>query len=338
VNIAHLLPYAAQFPLRKHNGRYEWALRLARIQAQQGHIVTIYAGPSSHQDTPHLQWRSLTALSTDVIATNIALFKLAFTDQSHDIFHSHLDSLHYTLASETVKPVIFTQHWFPTPEIATIAKSDTVGKVLAVPVTKYMFDEDIHLGIRSAPVISHGIDLSLFKQRTVPRSNRLIFVGRVSPRKGVKEAVEIALATGSDLDLVGKINAKDSAYWDTILPSIDGEQIRYLGAKSREEVAILLAQAKAMLFLPQQPEAFGQTIIEAQACGTPVIVNNSGANNELLESGTTGYLVDESSEYRQAILDVSSLHANDCRRFAERFSQEKMVASYYQLYEQLIAP
>lgn len=336
MNIAHLLPYSAVFPLKKHNGRYEWALRLANIQARNGHEVTIYAGPASMPADSLVRFTTLPVSRGATQANNAALFELAMQDGGHQILHSHFDSLHYEVADETDKPVVVTQHWFPTPKIAAAVALNTHRNVITVPVTKYMAAADRQLGIPATEVIYHGIDLTAFKPSGAARTDRLLFVGRIAPHKGVHEAVQAILAADAKLDIVGKINAKDQAYWDKILPSVDGKRVRYLGPKSQAEVAALMNEAKAMLFLPQSMEAFGQTIIEAQACGTPVILNDLGANSELVDDGVTGYLVQSEEEITAAIGNVSTLDAQTCRAFAEQFDLTAMVRSYDELYHSLL--
>lgn len=336
MNIAHILPYSAVFPLKKHNGRYEWALRLANIQAKNGHDVTIYAGPASMPGDSPVRFRTLPASRGDKRADNLALFDLAMQNNGHQVLHSHFDSLHYEVADKTDKPLVVTQHWFPTDKIAAAVPLNTRHNVVAVPVTKYMAEADRELGIPAAQVIYHGIDLAVFPLSDAPRTDRLLFVGRIAPHKGVHAAVRAAIAANAALDIVGKINDKDRAYWDEILPFIDGEQIRYLGPKSQPEVAALMGQARAMLFLPKALEAFGQTIIEAQACGTPVILNNLGANHELVDDGATGFIVHGRADCSEAINKLSHLDRHACREFAERFDIRTMTRCYDELYQSLI--
>jgi glycosyltransferase involved in cell wall biosynthesis len=337
MNIAHLIPAHVRYPLIKHNGRYEWVLRLAQAQAAQGHTVTIYCAPGSAEPSGNVQWASIPVEQDSSADRNTSLCLQAFSNPEHEVFHSHFDSLHYRLATHTTKPLVATQHWFPTERIVRDAKYDVNRHVTTVAVTNFMKREDDHLGIPCSYMIHHGVDLSAFRYNSLPRSDRLLFVGRIAPHKGVKEAVEAAVATNSSLDIVGKINATDTAYWDDISPKVDGERIRYLGAKPRLEVAALIAQAKAMLFLPKQIEAFGQTILEAQACGTPVVVNDLGANRELLQDGTTGFVVNDRdvSTIAAAIQSIPHLKSRECRMFAETFNQAKMLASYLSLYRNL---
>ena len=336
MNIAHLLPHSAQFPLKKHNGRYEWVLRLAKLQAAAGHTVSIYAAPNSHDDSP-VQWRSIKSQSDDKTTNNVALMSSALGNSEHDIYHSHFDSLHFGLAHLTSKPIVVTQHWFPTDIIAQAARTGKVANVYTVPVTHFMEEEDARLGIPTAKMLYEGVDLSLFKPSTMPRSDRLIFVGRISPNKGVREAVQLTRMAGQALDIVGKVNDADIAYWKEVLPLVDGEKIKYLGSKSQTEVAQLFASAKAFLFPSQEPEAFGQVTIEAQACGTPVIISDVGASKELVQQGMTGFVCKTEKEYLEALDSVTAIDSSTCRSFAKQFDIGVMVREYENLYKNILS-
>jgi glycosyltransferase involved in cell wall biosynthesis len=337
MKIAHLLPYSARFPLSKHNGRYEWALGLAQRQAGDGHRVTVYSAPGS-SDNSKIIWESSTSDLGSKDLNNQELIKTALS-QDHDIYHSHFDYLHYRFANLTDKPIVFTQHWFPDTKIAEAAKHNTKRNVFAVPPTEYMYREDQKLGIHSLGAIHHGIDLDLFKPSpSKPDGDaRLVFIGRITPRKGVLEAAEIAHEANVGLDIAGKVNNTDKEYWERIEPLVDGSQISYLGPKTQEEVRVLFQQAKAFLFPVREPEAFGLVIIEAQACGTPVIVNDVGAASELVEHGKTGFVVNSRQQYIDAIKDIDKIDRDYCRKFAEKFDFNLMAAKYYRLYEELMS-
>ena len=336
MNIAHLLPYTAQFPLAKHNGRYEWALRLARLQAADGHTVTMYSAPGSGDGITDLTWRSIAFEYKQKPVNNIALIKFALQEKQHDIYHSHFDYLHYFLADSIDKPIIFTQHWFPNQEIGSAVKFNTKKSVVAVPATQLMAQENDRLGIPSTGITRQGIDLELFKYTAEPATDRFIFVGRITPNKGVLEAVKLALGANQKLDIVGKINETDESYWKQIEPLVDGNQIKYLGAKTHIEVAGLLANAKALIFPSQAPEASPQVPIESQACGTPVIISNVGSTMEWVDQGKTGFIASSDAEYKYAIDNIGSINRSDCRSFAMQFSIEAMASNYYKAYESLL--
>lgn len=333
MNIAHLLPHSAKFPLAVHNGRYEWALELGRHQAAAGHQVTLFAAPGS-QDASPISWRSIEPVG-DTAANNRALIAAAFDDPSFDLFHSHYDFLPHTLANRTTKPLITTQHWFPTPAIAEGMRQHQRPDVLAVPVSQLMAAADDRFGIHHSDVIYHGVDLSLFALNQQPRSGRLLFVGRISPQKGVKEAVTYAKQAGVGLDIVGKVTPKYQDYWQEIEPLVDGEIIKYHGSKPHPEVVAFMQNASALLFPALEPEAFGLVTVEAQACGTPVIISDVGASRELVIHGKTGFVCSSPKEFLTAIKKVDALEPTDCRKNAERFDVRLMQQNYEVLYKKL---
>lgn len=337
MNIAHLLPYASRFPALKHNGRVEWVIRLAKIQAAKGHTVSVYCAPGSGEGIPELQWRSTEHVFTDHIVNNLALMKEALQNSEHDIYHSHYDFAHYFVADSTEKPIVVTQHWFPDEHMAAASRYSTKANVHTVSVTKHMQQENGRLGIPTADMIYHGIELSKFAYSAEEREDRLVYIGRIAPHKGVREAVEIAKRSGEKLDIIGKIETKDEAYWQEILPSVDGDQIRYLGPKSSDEVAEAFSRAKAFIFPTQHSEAFGLVTVEAQACGTPVIIYNIGASSELVQDGVTGFVVENEDEFVAAIKKIPSIRHEDCRKFAEGFGLDTMVKNYEELYQKLVA-
>lgn len=337
MRIAHLAPYSLTFPLKKHNGRYSWMLSLARAQVRAGHEVIIFTGPGSHDESRAIAWRSLDRPAGETSeANNLALISAAFADPTIDIFHSHFDSLPYRIAHKTSRPVVTTQHWFPTPKIgATMRAAYDRKNFVAVPVTKLMAKTDDSFGIRRSQVVYHGIDLEKFTPNYNEKSDRLLFVGRITPSKGVKEAIELARQAGAGLDIIGKLNDKDQAYWNDIAPLIDDETIRYLGPKPPEEVASAMRNARAMLFPSLTPEAFGLVTVEAQACGTPVIISDVGASRELVEDGKTGFVCSSNEQYLAAIKNVDKIDPADCRNNAERFDIKVMLRRYQSLYQEL---
>lgn len=331
MNIAHLLPASAVFPLRKHNGRYEWVLRLARQQVADGHTVTIYAGVGS-TDESAIIWRSIEK-RTDKLATNSALIQQALREKSHDVFHSHFDFLHYRHGDLTDKPIIVTQHWFPTTAFADEVTKNNTRNIVAVPVTHLMQQTNRKLGIPATAPIYHGIDLSLFHpNQDAMTTSRLLFVGRIHPGKGVDKAIRYAIAAGAELDIVGKVNDSEREYWQELQPAIDGDVIRYLGPKRQTEVAELCQRAKALIFPNRHEEAFGQVIVEAQACGTPVIASSLGATSELIRDGETGFLCKTDEDFVRSIARVDRIDRKACSTHAQMFDFHTMVAAYDALY------
>lgn len=335
MNIAHILSANTQLPLTLHNGRYELALTLAKAQAAEGHTVTVYCAPSSGAGLPELHWKSAPHLPET--KANLALMKAALANPEHDIYHSHLDLTHYLAGDSTSKPIVFTQHWFPSKKVSEAAALNTRKNVWAVPPTKYIGRTDTQLGIQVAEVIPHGIDLERFVFTPDTPRSRFVFVGRIAPGKGVRQAVAYAKAAGVPLDIIGKITEDNQAYWESILPDIDGTQIRYLGPKDHTEIPAFFGAAKGFLFPTQEAEAFGLVTIEAQACGAPVIIGDKGASSELIQEGKTGFIARTDADFIHALQNTASLDPAACRSFAEQFDEKAMFRAYERLYRRLLA-
>jgi len=333
MKIAHVLPYSVTFPLESHNGRYEWVRQLALQQIAHGHEVTIYCNPSSQ--SARLRFKGIDKDLGDKKANNIATFHLAFEDDS-DVYHSHFDNLHYTVAKETAKPIVFTQHWWPTDETLDLAQRNP-SNVWAVPPTQYMADFDQSHGIQTKSSIYHGIDLSVFRPAPVLKNGRLLFVGRIAPDKNIEAAISVAEKSGVALDIVGKITDKYRDYWEVLRKDIDGANVNYLGSKNREELVELYSGARAVICTFGTTEAFGLVAAEAQACGTPVLITPGGAHGELIDPEKTGFICGSIDEFVVAVSRASSINSEDCVNFvAKNFDDKIMFKKYEDLYRELI--
>jgi glycosyltransferase involved in cell wall biosynthesis len=333
MNIAHMLPYSVQYPLKVHNGRYDWVRQLAELQSQQGHTVTIYSHPDSFIEG--IQCVGVETIESTREQTNVQAFRLAF-ENNHDVYHSHFDNLHYIVGTETTRPIVYTQHWWPSEKTIELARSYPSNNIWAVPPTIYMFQQDMGFGIQSKGHIYHGVDLNTFKPIAAKKSGRLLFVGRISEEKNLEIAIRTAVEANVGLDIVGKITSKNELYWQSLQPMIDGELITYIGSKSQTELVQLYSAALAVICPYEPTEAFGLVAIEAQACGTPVIMKAGGSRAELIEENKTGFLCDSESDYIHAMAMVASLHSEDCTAFAQKFDISSMVEAYEQLYKNVV--
>lgn len=333
MKIAHIIPYSVTFPLKSHNGRYEWVRQLALLQIKQGHEVVIYGNPTSYSEG--LTFAGIPASFNDRLQNNLETFRHAFA-QDIEIFHSHFDSLHYEVAHETTKPVVFTQHWWPNDQLLATASRSTYSNVWAVPPTKYMHSFDKNSGIQTKGHIYHGIDLSLFKPAAVAKNDRLLFVGRISPEKNLHIAIDIARKAGAKLDIVGKVAPKNEEYWKNLQQLVDGEAIRYLGPMNTTDLINAYSCALGVLSPFEATEPFGLVAIEAQACGAPIIMTRGGSRGELLDEGKTGFLCETEDEFVSTIYQLPNITGGDCVNFAKKFDINTMARNYTLLYEDLL--
>jgi glycosyltransferase involved in cell wall biosynthesis len=186
--------------------------------------------------------------------------------------------------------------------------------------------------------VHHGIDVAQFPFGE-HGEGYLLFLGRFSPRKGPAAAIEIARRTRRPLILAGKVDALDREYFEsTVLPHVDGDRIRFVGEADSVTKAWLLAGADALLFPIDWEEPFGLVMVEALACGTPVLGLRRGSVPEIVEHGTTGYVVDSIDAMVDAMRFLPLISRRRCRISAEsRFDARRMTDDYLHRFEALVA-
>jgi glycosyltransferase involved in cell wall biosynthesis len=188
--------------------------------------------------------------------------------------------------------------------------------------------------------VHHGIPRDLLDFEPKPRGGYLAFLGRISPEKGPDRAIEIATRAGMPLKIAAKVDRADQAYWqEKIRPMIVlHPNVEFLGEINEHDKARFLGDAAALLFPIDWPEPFGLVMIEAMACGTPVIAFRRGSVPEILEDGTSGFIVDTigqgvAAAEQVAYLDRASVRAT----FERRFTVERMAQDYVDIYRRLTA-
>ena len=247
-----------------------------------------------------------------------------------DLIHNQADFPAHAFAPLVATPVVTTIHGFSSDRILPMYEpyQDRVHYV-AISAA------DRHPRLRYAATIHHGVPLGDFRFDPVG-SDDLLFFGRIHPDKGAREAIAVARATGRALDLYGIV--QDQGYYERyVLPANDGVGIRYHGAIGGEQRIAALGSARALLHLISFDEPFGLSVIEALACGTPVIAFNRGSMPELIDDGVTGFLVDSVDQAIAAVDRVGDLDRAACRRtVAERFSVERMADRYIALYRTIL--
>lgn len=191
-------------------------------------------------------------------------------------------------------------------------------------------------GLPYIATVYNGIDTHMFDyQPSVTRSDRLLFAGRIVPEKGVKEAVQVALESGHELDIIGPVFSDTQAYFDEHIAPHLGEQIQYLGHVKRRDLPHHFRQAKAFLAPVRWDEPFGLTLTEAMASGTPVIALRRGSIPEVVAHEKTGFVVDSLEQMVQAVREVGHISPTACReRVLQKFSIKAMVAGYEAVYKE----
>ncbi|MBW2108802.1 MAG: glycosyltransferase family 4 protein, partial [Deltaproteobacteria bacterium] len=247
-----------------------------------------------------------------------------------DVIHNHFDFLPLTYMNMTCTPVVTTIHGFSSPKILPVYKKYD-GRAYYVAISR----SDRHPELHYIATIHHGIDLSRFTFQPEP-GDYLLFFGRIHHEKGTRECIEIARKTGMKLVISGIV--QDQSYFEHhVQPYLDGDRIVYVGSAGPDQRNKLLGGAYALLHPINFDEPFGLSVVEAMACGTPVIAVNRGSMPEVIAHGRTGFLVDDAKQMAQALGRISRIDRRQCRRWVEQnFSANRMVDAYLQVYEKIL--
>ncbi len=312
---------------------------LADGLAARGHHVTLFASGDSTAGTdvvpvvPRAIW--LDGYRSEV-APFVTMSAAVAWSHAHefDVLHAHLETLGLPLARHAGVPVLTTFH----QRLDLPGTYDCVAAFPDVPLVAISESQRRwHPGLDWVATIPHGLPLAGMPAVEEP-GDYLALVGRLSPEKGIAEAIELAISTRHRLRIAAKaIEPGELAMLDEVVRPAAAEGVEFLGEVSARDRDPLLAGALATLMLGAWPEPFGLVAIESLATGTPVIARRAGALPEIVEHGVDGFLVDDLDEARLALRCVRDLDRAAIRRRAlERFEVERMVSRYEQVYRALI--
>ncbi|WP_307786256.1 glycosyltransferase family 4 protein [Rathayibacter sp. SD072] len=252
-----------------------------------------------------------------------------------DLVHNHLDWLPLSLAAQWTVPLVTTVHGFSGPGILPAYR-----EALRHPLTAHLVsisDSDRSPELDYAATVHHGIDVEAFPEPGADVCDDLVVLGRIHPDKGTAEAVRIAASAGRRLVICGLV--QDERYWrDDVEPFVDGDRVEYRGSVGPEERARVLSGAAALLHPIGFDEPFGLSVVEALACGTPVIAYRRGSMPEVVDDGVTGFVVDSAAEAVAALERAARLDRGEIRAVARRrFAVERMVDDYLEVYARVLA-
>jgi len=334
MRIAMLAPISWRTPPR-HYGPWELVTSLlTEALVARGVDVTLFATldsitagrlaglvPAPYSEDPTLDAKVWEALHVAHVFERAGEF---------DIIHNQADFIPLAFSRLVETPVVTTIHGFSSLRILPIFKAYE-ERVAYVAIS----DADRAKDLRYAATIHHGIPVDDFPFDR-DGSDDLLFFGRIHPHKGAAEAVEVAHQTKRRLVMAGIV--QDEGYFHQLVePHIDGERVVYLGAVGGETRVRTLGQARALLHLISFDEPFGLSVVEAMACGTPVIAFNRGAMPELIDHGVTGFLVDTVEEAVEAVGRIGEIDRRACRAAVEaRFSVDRMADRYLELYRTIL--
>ncbi len=335
LRIGVLAPIAWRTPPR-HYGPWElFASLLAEGLVGLGHDVTLFATRDSVttarlRGTVACGWSEDDDIDPKVAeCTHIAE---AFEHAGElDIIHNGFDFLPLTYSRLVDTPVVTTIHGFSSPRIVPVyERYDATSTYVAIS------DADRHPRLHYAATIHHGIDTDAFTLHDAPGDD-LLFFGRIHPDKGTAHAIEVARRSGRRLVIAGIIQ-DDRYFRDEVAPHLDGDAVRFVGPVAAEDRAAVLGGAHALLHLIDFDEPFGYSVVEAMACGTPVIAYDRGSMRELIVDGRDGVLARSLDEAVAAVETVVHLDRAAIRAAAvARFDRATMVAQYVDVYEAVLA-
>ncbi len=249
-----------------------------------------------------------------------------------DLIHNGFDFLPLTYSGLVATPILTTIHGFSSPRILQVYEKYN-GATAYVAISA----SDRHPRLDYAATIHHGIDTDAFTLHPAPGGYALFF-GRIHPDKGAVEAIGAAARAGVALVMAGII--QDQRYFDDeVAPRIDGERVRFIGPVGPDQRSELLGGALALLHLIGFDEPFGFSVVEAMACGTPVVAFDRGSMRELIDDGVTGFVVHDIEGAALALAPerVGSLDRGQIRTLTvERFGRDRMVNEYLAVYERVL--
>jgi glycosyltransferase involved in cell wall biosynthesis len=339
MRIAQVAPLAEAVPPKLYGGTERVVSYLTEELVALGHDVTLFAsGDSATAGKLHATWpRALRLDHTTVDPIAPIMLQLeAVREQSaaFDILHFHIDYFPASLFARQATPFLTTLHGrLDMPELRPVFRGLPPMPVVSIsdrqrePLPEAQYIATIH----------HGLPDWLLTPREVTPSY-LAFLGRISPEKGAGTAIEIARAAGLPLKIAAKIANVDREYYETMIRPLIGGDIELVGEISETEKSDFLSGALALLTPVNWPEPFGLVMIEAMACGSPVIAFRRGSIPEVMTDGVTGYVVDDVPGAVAAIGRLGALSRKSIRaEFEQRFTARRMTQDYLEVYDRLLA-
>jgi glycosyltransferase involved in cell wall biosynthesis len=343
VRIAQIAPLYEAVPPKLYGGTERVVAYLTDALVELGHDVTLFASSDSRTKARLIATRDqairldTAPLKSDLAAHLALLHEVRELSDQFDVLHFHIDMTHFPLFEKQAHKTATTLHgrldlkdlaavyerW---PDFGVISISASQRKPL--PNASWL------------ATVAHGIPRDLYRFTERPRGAYLAFLGRLSPEKRPDLAIELAVRTQKPLKIAAKVDPLDAAYAETVVrPLIDKHPlVEFVGEIGDDRKSEFLGNAQALLFPICWPEPFGLVMIEAMACGTPVIAWNCGAVPEVIEDGVTGFIVHSVQEATQRIEQLPQLDRRRIREtFERRFSATRMAQSYLEVYARLLA-
>jgi glycosyltransferase involved in cell wall biosynthesis len=340
MKIAQVAPLYERVPPVSYGGTERIVSYLTEELIHYGHELTLFASGDSltagRLIAPCERSLRVNSSNVDSMAYNFLQLEHVFQEaRSFDVIHFHIDYLHFPLSRRQRVPTVTTLHGrLDIPDLVPLYREFS-----DMPVVSISNDQRKPLSwINWLGTVYHGIPLDLYDFKK-DQGSYLAFLGRISPEKRVDRAIEIAKAANIKLKIAAKIDAVDRDYFEReIRDSLDHPLVEFIGEIGEEEKKNFLGNAYALVFPIDWSEPFGLVMIEAMACGTPVVAFRRGSVPEVVDDGVTGFVVDSIDEGASALEKIQHFDRERCRKvFEERFSVKRMARDYVRIYEKLLS-
>jgi len=341
MRIAQVAPLYEAVPPRYYGGTERVVAYLCDALTELGHEVTLFASAEARTQARLIAVRDeairldSAPLKSDLAAHLTQLYEVRQRARQFDILHFHTDMLHFPLFESFAEQTVTTLHgrldlkdlphvYARWPQYGLVSISDAQRRPL--PWVNWL------------ATIGHGVPEGLYPFQEQPRGGYLAFLGRISPEKRPDLAIKLARRAGMPLKIAAKVDAVDRPYFDSaVRPLLDSPHIEFIGEIGDADKPRFLGEAAALLFPVNWPEPFGLVMIEAMACGTPVIAWDIGSVAEIVEPGVTGFVVRTEREALEAIRRVATLDRAAVRgAYERRFTATAMAGGYLRLFQQLL--
>jgi glycosyltransferase involved in cell wall biosynthesis len=339
MRIAQIAPLAEAVPPERYGGTERIVSYLTEELVRQGHEVTLFATGDSRTSAKLVACcpkalRLDTSVRDPIPHILLMLDEVRRRAHGFDLLHFHMDLLHFPIFRDIAARTVTTLHGrldlrdlhplyrkFPEFPLVSISKDQRR------PMPPVNWVETVH----------HGLPPELLRFTAAPSNDYLAFLGRISPEKRPDRAIEIARRAGLPIRIAAKVDNADRDYFERhIKPLLDDPLVDFIGEIGDAQKSDFLGNARALLFPIDWPEPFGLVMIEALACGTPVIAYPHGSVPEVIEPGVTGFIVASIDAAVQAVGRIQQLDRSAIRRrFEERFSATRMACDYVDIYRRL---
>ena len=315
--------------------------RIGLLLVRQGHDVTLFASGDSETSAKLVRCCEVSLRLNPSVRDPLPYHMMMLDDvrrriDQFDVLHFHIDVLHAPLIRDIANRTLTTLHGrLDLPDLAPF-----YAAFREFPYVSISNDQRQYLrNVNWCGTIYHGLPRNLLAFQPQP-GRYLAFLGRIAPEKGPERAIEIATRVGMPLKIAAKVDRVDQAYWEEkIRPMVEARgDVEFIGEIAESEKAGFLGGAAALLFPIEWPEPFGLVMIEAMACGTPVVAFRRGSVSEIVEDGVSGFVVDTIEEAVAAAGRVASLDRAKVRtQFERRFTAERMAWDYLDVYWELVS-